>query len=353
LHRASPRRDGPFLRLNCAALPESLLESELFGHERGAFTGAHALKIGLLEATDGGTVFLDEIGELPLGTQAKLLRVLEERIVTRVGSTKTKRIDVRFVTATNRDLSKEVKNGRFRGDLYYRISGLVVRLPALRQRPSEVEPLARHFLRGFCERSGQPEPELLAPALERLKAHQWPGNVRELKNVMERAALLANHGVIVRGTSVAQAFDDLYYLERACMLQVTAQATGRRLRVVPDEIARHTASQMAGESQQALLHLQALQRILDRESRPIPHRRPRDGQQRARAAARQAARLHERDLLPAHACAYHFFLDTSFSTSMSSVRSATSFFSRPFSCSSCLSRRTSAGSKLPKCFRHA
>jgi two-component system response regulator AtoC len=196
LHRASPRRDGPFLRLNCAALPESLLESELFGHERGAFTGAHALKIGLLEATDGGTVFLDEIGELPLGTQAKLLRVLEERIVTRVGSTKTKRIDVRFVTATNRDLAKEVKSGRFRGDLYYRISGLVVRLPALRQRPSEVEPLARHFLRGFCERSGQPEPELLAPALERLKAHQWPGNVRELKNVMERAALLANQGVI-------------------------------------------------------------------------------------------------------------------------------------------------------------
>jgi two-component system, NtrC family, response regulator AtoC len=196
LHRASPRAEGPFLRLNCAALPESLLESELFGHERGAFTGAHATKMGLLEATDGGTVFLDEIGELPMGTQAKLLRVLEERMVTRVGSTKPKRIDVRFVTATNRDLSKDVRNSRFRGDLYYRISGLVVRLPALRHRPSELEPLARHFLREFCARSGQPVPELLEPSLLRLKSHDWPGNVRELKNVMERAALLANHGVI-------------------------------------------------------------------------------------------------------------------------------------------------------------
>jgi DNA-binding NtrC family response regulator len=196
LHRASPRAEGPFLRLNCAALPESLLESELFGHERGAFTGAHATKVGLLEATDGGTVFLDEIGELPLGTQAKLLRVLEERTVTRVGSTKPRRIDVRFVTATNRDLSREVRAGGFRGDLYYRISGLVVRLPALRQRQSEIEPLARHFLREFCARSGQPEPQLLEKALERLMAHDWPGNVRELKNVMERAALLANQGVI-------------------------------------------------------------------------------------------------------------------------------------------------------------
>ena len=196
LHRASPRSAKPFLRLNCAALPENLLESELFGHERGAFTGAHATKVGLLEATEGGTVFLDEIGELPLGTQAKLLRVFEERMVTRVGSTKPRRIDVRFVTATNRDLSKEVRNGRFRGDLYYRISGLVVRLPPLRQRPSEIEPLARHFLQAFCQRSGQPVPELLEPALSQLKSHDWPGNVRELKNVVERAALLANGGVI-------------------------------------------------------------------------------------------------------------------------------------------------------------
>jgi len=196
IHQRSPRVNGPFIKLHCAALAESLLESELFGHERGAFTGAHATKMGLLEATDGGTVFLDEIGELPMGTQAKLLRVLEERVVTRVGSTKPKRIDVRFVTATNRDLSKDVRNARFRGDLYYRISGLVVRLPALRHRPSELEPLARHFLREFCARSGQPVPELLEPSLLRLKSHDWPGNVRELKNVMERAALLANHGVI-------------------------------------------------------------------------------------------------------------------------------------------------------------
>ena len=141
--------------LNCAALTETLLESELFGHEKGAFTGAHASKAGLLESTAGGTVFLDEIGELALGTQAKLLRVLEERSVLRVGATKPRRIDVRFVTATNRDLTREVRAGRFRGDLYYRISGIVVRIPPLRERPVEIEPLARHFLVEFCRLMGQ------------------------------------------------------------------------------------------------------------------------------------------------------------------------------------------------------
>jgi transcriptional regulator with GAF, ATPase, and Fis domain len=196
IHRRSPRANQPFLRLNCAALPESLLEGELFGHERGAFTGAHAAKAGLIESTDGGTVFLDEIGELPLGTQAKLLRVLEERTVIRLGSTKSKRVDVRFVTATNRDLGREVKAGRFRGDLYYRISGLVVRIPALRLRRSEIKPLAQHFLRAFCARSGQVAPRLSAEATEMLQAYDWPGNVRELRNVIERAVLLSSDGEI-------------------------------------------------------------------------------------------------------------------------------------------------------------
>jgi DNA-binding NtrC family response regulator len=190
VHRWSLRSEGPFLKLNCAALTDSLLESELFGHERGAFTGAHATKVGLLESTDGGTVFLDEIGEISSGLQAKLLRVLEERAVIRVGSTKPRRINVRFVTATNRDLAARVQAGHFRSDLYYRISGLVIRIPPLRQRPSEIEPLARHFLREFSVRAGQSVPTVSASALGKLLAHNWPGNVRELRNVMERATLL-------------------------------------------------------------------------------------------------------------------------------------------------------------------
>jgi two-component system response regulator AtoC len=198
VHQRSPRRAGPFLLLNCAALSETLLESELFGHEKGAFTGAHSTKAGLLESTGGGTVFLDEIGELSLGTQAKLLRVLEERSVMRVGATKPRRIDVRFVTATNRDLTREVRAGRFRGDLYYRISGLVVRIPPLRERPTEIEPLARYFLTEFSNQMGQAAPELEPGAIEALHAYDWPGNVRELKNVMERAVLLAASGAVTR-----------------------------------------------------------------------------------------------------------------------------------------------------------
>ncbi|HWO10228.1 MAG TPA: sigma 54-interacting transcriptional regulator, partial [Polyangiaceae bacterium] len=191
VHRRSRRAHRPYLQLNCAALPESLLESELFGHEKGAFTGAHASKVGLLESTDGGTVFLDEIGELGLGTQAKLLRVLEERTLLRVGGTKPRRISVRFVTATNRDLVRECRDGRFRSDLYYRISGLVVRIPPLRQRLGEIEPLSRHFLSMFCQALEQPEPPLADATLELLSSYDWPGNVRELRNVIERAALVA------------------------------------------------------------------------------------------------------------------------------------------------------------------
>ena len=213
VHQRSPRRNGPFLLLNCAALSETLLESELFGHEKGAFTGAHASKAGLLESTAGGTVFLDEIGELALGTQAKLLRVLEERSVLRVGATKPRRIDVRFVTATNRDLTREVRAGRFRGDLYYRISGLVVRIPPLRDRLSEIEPLAQHFLTDFCEQLGQPVPELTASAVTALQSYEWPGNVRELKNVMERAVLLSGSAAITQEhvlSEPAPADDELF-----------------------------------------------------------------------------------------------------------------------------------------------
>ena len=197
IHRRSRRAARSFLKLNCAALPEALLESELFGHEKGAFTGAQTAKIGLLEANDNGTIFLDEIGELPLGTQAKLLRVLEDGSLMRVGATKPKQVDVRFITATNRELGREVRAGRFRSDLYYRISGVITRIPPLRERVSEIEPLAFHFLREFCERMGQPEPILGEAALVKLRAHHWPGNVRELRNVMQRATLVGAERVIL------------------------------------------------------------------------------------------------------------------------------------------------------------
>lgn len=195
IHRHSPRAGHTFLKLNCAALTASLLESELFGHERGAFTGAHATKAGLLESANGGTVFLDEIAELPLSTQAKLLRVLEERTVIRVGATKPKRINVRFIGATNRDLAQQVRAGEFRSDLYYRIAGLVVRIPPLRERPSEIEPLALHFFKELSRGCGKPEVRLTRAALDKLKTYAWPGNVRELRNVIERATLLATSGV--------------------------------------------------------------------------------------------------------------------------------------------------------------
>ncbi len=196
IHARSNRRGRPLLRLNCAALSETLLESELFGHERGSFTGATQTKVGLLESNDQGTVFLDEIGEMPLSTQAKLLRVLEEKTILRVGATKPRPIDVRFIWATNRDLRAEAKLGRFRHDLYYRIAGVEFFVPPLRARPLEIEPLACLFLERFCRRSGLPTPPLTQAAVEALKRYSWPGNVRELKNVMERAPFLCGSGSI-------------------------------------------------------------------------------------------------------------------------------------------------------------
>jgi DNA-binding NtrC family response regulator len=197
VHRLSPRKDRPFLRLNCAALSESLLESELFGHERGAFTGAVQAKPGLLETADGGTVFLDEIGELPMSTQVKLLRVLEERQVLRVGSLKPRPIDVRFVAATNRDLEAEIERGTFRRDLYYRLNGISLMIPPLRERVSEIEGLARAFVQNACRQAGRGRPPALAAdALELLGRYSWPGNIRELRNVIERAVLLAGDGDI-------------------------------------------------------------------------------------------------------------------------------------------------------------
>jgi two-component system response regulator AtoC len=196
LHQRSKRAGSELMSLNCAALTETLLESELFGHERGSFTGAVKDKVGLLEAARGGTVFLDEVGELPSSIQAKLLRVLEERRVLRVGAVAPTPIDVRFVFATNRDLEAEVARGAFRSDLYYRINGISLELPPLRERPAEIEPLARSFLAEAAQRDGLDLPELAPDALAALKAYPWPGNIRELKNVIDRAILLAGGGTI-------------------------------------------------------------------------------------------------------------------------------------------------------------
>jgi len=190
VHRRSPRRDRPFVAVNCTAVPTELMESEFFGHEKGAFTGAVARRIGRFEQADGGTLFLDEVGDLAPAIQAKLLRVLQERELTRVGGQRAEKVDVRIVAATNRDLEGLVKEGKFRDDLYYRLNVIPVRLPPLRERPSDLIALLNHFLQSFSERFGRavppPPPAVLAAAQE----YPWPGNVRELRNLCERAALM-------------------------------------------------------------------------------------------------------------------------------------------------------------------
>jgi two-component system response regulator AtoC len=191
LHEMSPRAERPFVAVNCGGIPEQLIESELFGHAKGAFTGASAAKRGLFEEADGGTLLLDEIGDLPLHLQVSLLRVLQEGEVRRVGDARTVRVDVRVLAATHHDLAQAVAGGTFREDLFYRLNVVALRLPPLRERTDEVEPLARRFLARHAVRLGLPEKPLSAEALRRLNAWRWPGNVRELENALERALVLS------------------------------------------------------------------------------------------------------------------------------------------------------------------
>ncbi len=191
LHYQGPRADHPFVAVNCAALTETLLESELFGHEKGAFTDAQERRAGKFELADGGTLFLDEIGDMSPGGQAKLLRVLEQKVITRVGGSQTIPINVRVVAATNANLVEKVRTKRFREDLYYRLSVVTLDLPPLRDRPEDVQPLAEHFLAQFCRQANRKIMPLSTDARRRLQAHAWPGNVRELRNLMERVAFLS------------------------------------------------------------------------------------------------------------------------------------------------------------------
>jgi formate hydrogenlyase transcriptional activator len=196
VHNASPRSGHSLIKLNCAAIPFDLLESELFGHERGAFTGAIAQKIGRFELADKGTLFLDEVGDIPLALQPKLLRVLQEQEFERLGSGRTHRVDVRLVAATHRDLEQMVKRDLFRSDLYYRLNVFPITLPPLRDRREDIAPLVEHYVELFCRRIGKYIHTIPEEFVNACKSHSWPGNVRELQNVIERAVILSNDGLL-------------------------------------------------------------------------------------------------------------------------------------------------------------
>jgi len=197
VHRASPRAQGNFLSLNCAALSENLVEAELFGYEKGAFTGATQAKPGLLETAPAGTVFLDEVGELSQPLQAKLLRVIETRTLIRVGGVTKRTVDVRFVSATNRNLAQAIESGKFRKDLFFRLNGITLAIPPLRERPGEIEPFGRRFASEMARDLGRSAPEISTDALTLLRSYAWPGNIRELRNVIHRAVLLCRSGPVI------------------------------------------------------------------------------------------------------------------------------------------------------------
>ena len=246
-HQTGPRAKAPFMEINCAALPAHLIEGELFGFEKGAFTDAHARKVGLIEAADGGTLFLDEIGELDLGLQAKLLRVLENLRVRRLGALTDRQVNVRIVAATNRDLDEQVRAGHFRADLMYRLKVFQIRIPPLRARTADIPVLAAYFLAQLANRYARKELVLGDDAMAALQAHDWPGNVRELRNVLERAVLLKRSGeldkndlmlvstprpasIVVAGAAViagaSQASVSLDAMEREHLQKALAQSSG-------------------------------------------------------------------------------------------------------------------------------
>jgi two-component system response regulator AtoC len=235
IHASGPRASKPFIEVNCTALPATLMEAELFGHERGAFTDAKESKIGLFEAAEGGFLFLDEIGDVEVSLQGKLLRAVEERVVRRVGGVRDRKVDVRILTATNRDLESESQQGRFRKDLYFRLAVIVLRLPALRERGNDVLLLAEEFLRRYSVKYGRDVRQIEAPARDALLAYSWPGNVRELSHVIERAvlwsqgpALDAEHMSLIEPEPARAAGSDLIQWERSMIEQALREAGGNQ-----------------------------------------------------------------------------------------------------------------------------
>jgi transcriptional regulator with GAF, ATPase, and Fis domain len=196
LHMASPRKEKLMVKVNCAALPANLIESELFGHERGAFTGAFDRRIGKFELANHSTLFLDEVGELPLEAQSKLLRVIQERELERLGGKQTIKVDVRLIAATNRNLEEEVKAGRFRADLYFRLNVFPINLPPLRERPEDIEPLAHFFVDKYSKNTGRKIRQVAPKVMQQLRSYTWPGNVRELEHLIERSVLLTTDGLL-------------------------------------------------------------------------------------------------------------------------------------------------------------
>ena len=228
LHGASRRADAPFIRVNSAAIPRELIESEMFGHEKGAFSGAHSLRRGRFELADGGTLFLDEIGDLSPDAQAKLLRVLESGEFERVGGERPIKVDVRVLAATNRDLSQEIEHGRFREDLYHRLNVIPIALPPLRERGGDIPELITHFMQRWHQRTGRAMPRLEPAAVALLRAYEWPGNVRELANFCERVAIL-NEGRTVSAAAVAQLLPSESAASEPGSLSATLDETERRI----------------------------------------------------------------------------------------------------------------------------
>ncbi len=258
IHSISPRANRPFVAINCAAIPETLIENELFGHEKGSFTGAVARQIGKFELADGGTVFLDEIGELAPAVQVKVLRVIQERKIERIGGLQTLDVDVRVICATNRDLRAAIRDGIFREDLFFRINVFPVEIPPLRSRKEDLEPLARFFVARFAKELGKGEVTISEDAWRALRAYDWPGNVRELENALERALILADGSVVTaRDLQIGSAQEERFAVRNAFDLsgsldEVTARATERVERAKILEALRDSADRAAAAAKLGL-----------------------------------------------------------------------------------------------------
>lgn len=236
IHNKSKRANGPFISLNCAAIPENLLESELFGHEKGAFTGAVARRLGKFEEANGGTLLLDEISEMHPTLQAKLLRAIQERVIDRIGGNTPVKVDIRLVATSNRDMEQHVRDGKFREDLYFRLNVINLALPALRERPSDILPLAQMFADKYSEQNSLPPKKLSEAAAEKLRAHHWPGNVRELENTMHRAVLVSGEAEIEAGAIVLSGQKTAALMAQAVSSQQSPAARQ------PEAAAPHTAA---------------------------------------------------------------------------------------------------------------